>query len=374
MKNFCFSKKTRKFAFMEEELIISRLAKYEAYATKKYFYGYCRRAYNVFDHRYNLHNKTGMDFYSLAHEYYLHLMKHDFKPLTDKPRDVRLSTWMMRGFHFVVLDALKHYNREFDAHTVSDSSVMLDYMRANDYDESFLSNIVDAITHHYSNDRKMHEIAHMVFYEGYKQKEVGAQYGMTPSAVNQRVKRMMDEVVTPFVIENYGNGIYYGDLSARCSFVPSPCAAAPCEAVCDDAAIDICNDNNMKDNDMEKKRITPDFITSLKPGEIFVFGSNLAGIHAGGAARMAYEKFGAEWGNGAGLQGQSYAIPTMQGGIETIKPYVDEFIKFAREHKELHFFVTPIGCGIAGFEPEDIAPLFAEAKELDNVSLPEAFL
>ena len=125
---------------------------------------------------------------------------------------------------------------------------------------------------------------------------------------------------------------------------------------------------------MYNREYTPERITELKPNEIFVFGSNLAGIHAGGAARMAYEKFGAEWGNGAGLQGQSYAIPTMQGGIETIKPYVDEFIKFAREHKELHFFVTPIGCGIAGFEPEDIAPLFAEAKELDNVSLPEAFL
>ena len=71
-------------------------------------------------------------------------------------------------------------------------------------------------------------------------------------------------------------------------------------------------------------RITPDFITSLKENEIFVFGSNLRGMHGGGAARIAYQHFGAIYGQGVGLQGQSYAIPTMQGGTETIRPYVDE--------------------------------------------------
>ena len=88
---------------------------------------------------------------------------------------------------------------------------------------------------------------------------------------------------------------------------------------------------------------------------------------------MAYEKFGAIWGNGVGLQGQCYAIPTMQGGVETIRPYVDEFIAFAKEHKELTFLVTPIGCGIAGFKAEDIAPLFKEAIVEENIVLPESF-
>lgn len=115
---------------------------------------------------------------------------------------------------------------------------------------------------------------------------------------------------------------------------------------------------------------TPEFITHLEEGQIFVFGSNLAGRHGGGAARIAYERFGAVMGQGVGLQGQCYAIPTMQGGVDTIKPYVDEFILFAQQHPELTFLVTRIGCGIAGFRDEEIAPLFADAHLLPNVVLP----
>ena len=121
---------------------------------------------------------------------------------------------------------------------------------------------------------------------------------------------------------------------------------------------------------MSQKRTTPEFITELKPGEIFVFGSNLRGMHGGGAAYAAYRKFGAIMGQGVGLQGQSYAIPTMQGGVETIRPYVDEFIEFAKAHPELTFLVTRIGCGIAGFTDEEISPLFKKAHNIDNIVLP----
>ena len=121
---------------------------------------------------------------------------------------------------------------------------------------------------------------------------------------------------------------------------------------------------------MDQKRTTPKFITELQPGEIFVFGSNLKGMHGGGAAYIAYRKFGAIMGQGVGLQGQSYAIPTMQGGVETIRPYVDEFIGFAKEHQELTFLVTRIGCGIAGFTDEEIAPLFEQAHDVENIVLP----
>lgn len=124
---------------------------------------------------------------------------------------------------------------------------------------------------------------------------------------------------------------------------------------------------------MDIQRITPSFITNLQQNEIFVFGSNLQGNHAGGAARIARLHFGAEMGNGVGPQGQSYAIPTMQGGVETIKPYVDEFINYAIRHPEQHFLVTPIGCGIAGFTPSEIAPLFEKAQDVENISLPESF-
>ncbi len=126
-------------------------------------------------------------------------------------------------------------------------------------------------------------------------------------------------------------------------------------------------------NGIERPFHTPNAISSLKPDEVFVFGSNLQGRHGGGAARVAQMKFGAIWGQGVGLQGQSYAIPTMQGGVETIEPYVDQFITFAKEHTELFFYVTRIGCGIAGFKNQDIAPLFIDALTLENVCLPESF-
>ena len=125
---------------------------------------------------------------------------------------------------------------------------------------------------------------------------------------------------------------------------------------------------------MYNREYTPGMISALKDNEIFVFGSNLGGMHGGGAARAAYNRFGAVWGQGVGLQGQSYAIPTMQGGVETIKPYVDEFIAFAQAHPELKFLVTRIGCGIAGFRDEQIAPLFAAAIDQDNIILPREFV
>lgn len=120
-------------------------------------------------------------------------------------------------------------------------------------------------------------------------------------------------------------------------------------------------------------RITPEYITTLRPNEIFVFGSNLEGVHGGGAARMAYKLFGAEWGVGVGRTGQCYAIPTMQGGVETIQPYVDEFIRYAKRHPQLLFRVTRVGCGIAGFTNEQIAPLFRDAFLMENVSLPNGW-
>ena len=129
----------------------------------------------------------------------------------------------------------------------------------------------------------------------------------------------------------------------------------------------------MEYNGIERPASTPDFITELKPDEVFVFGSNLAGSHGGGAAYVAWRKFGAIMGQGVGLQGQSYGIPTMQGGVETIRPYVDEFITFAKAHPELYFYVTRIGCGIAGFRDEEIAPLFTAARGVSNICLPESF-
>lgn len=125
---------------------------------------------------------------------------------------------------------------------------------------------------------------------------------------------------------------------------------------------------------MDKRRVSPQWITTLADDEIFVFGSNLEGLHGGGAALLAYERFGAIWGQGTGLQGKSYGIPTMHGGIDVIAPYVDDFIAFAREHGELKFLVTEIGCGIAGFTVEEMAPLFKDAIDEENIYLPQRFI
>ena len=120
-------------------------------------------------------------------------------------------------------------------------------------------------------------------------------------------------------------------------------------------------------------RITPQYITTLNDGEIFVFGSNKEGMHGGGAARIAYEEFGAKWGEGIGMTGRCYAIPTMDGSIDLIQKHVDDFIAYAKSHPESTFLVTPIGCGIAGWKVSQIAPLFREATDLKNVTLPENF-
>ena len=350
--------------------ILRGLQSFDADVTKEYFYGYCRRAYRIYDHKYQLQSKVGLDFYSLAHEYYIHLMTHQFKPLLDKPRGMKLSTWMTRGFGFVVLDALKAYNKEFEHQAIEASDAVWEYVRSTDREEGMMYQVADAVAAHY-NDRIMQELAYEFFVLGYKQNEISKQLGLTPSAINQRYKRMMEEVVTPFIIENYGQGLYAGKMTVCKDFAHVDACIAPSRAPMSDMLEECFMPQEL--TYMEKTRVTPPFMTSLKENEIFVFGSNLHGIHAGGAARMAHAKFGAVMGNGVGLQGQSYAIPTMQGGVETIKPYVNDFLTFASQHPELHFFVTPIGCGIAGFEPDDIAPLFEAAEEIENVSLPEEF-
>lgn len=117
-------------------------------------------------------------------------------------------------------------------------------------------------------------------------------------------------------------------------------------------------------------------ITELEPNQIFVFGSNLAGIHGAGAAKIAHEKFDAEWGIGEGIIGRCYAIPTKDHNIETrslidINKSVGIFLNYATAHPEFEFLVTAIGCGLAGYEPWQIAPLFA--MHPSNVILPGEF-
>lgn len=120
------------------------------------------------------------------------------------------------------------------------------------------------------------------------------------------------------------------------------------------------------------RRIASDRISDLGANEIFVFGSNIQGAHGGGAAWYAHKKFGAEWGVGEGLTGRTYALPTMEGDA-SLKKAVEHFIACAKAHPELTFLVTAVGCGIAGYTPGEVAPLFREATALANVYLPQVF-
>lgn len=127
-----------------------------------------------------------------------------------------------------------------------------------------------------------------------------------------------------------------------------------------------------------ENRVTPDNITKLNTNEIFVFGSNLSGRHGKGAAKQALT-WGAKWGQAAGLQGKTYGIPTKDASIRRtlsiveIKPFVDDFIKFAKNNQNLIFLVTEIGCGLAGLKPKDVAPLFNECVNIENIYLPGRF-
>ena len=126
------------------------------------------------------------------------------------------------------------------------------------------------------------------------------------------------------------------------------------------------------------ERITPETIINLTENQIFVFGSNLSGRHGKGAAKTALG-WGAKWGQAKGLQGRTYGIPTKDASIrrtlsiEEIKPFVDEFIQFAKDNQGLVFLVTEIGCGLAGLKPKEVAPLFKEAIDVLNIYLPSRF-
>lgn len=130
---------------------------------------------------------------------------------------------------------------------------------------------------------------------------------------------------------------------------------------------------------IDASRVTPENIQVLQENEIFVFGSNLSGAHGAGAAKQAKLSFGAIYGQAEGLQGSSYAIPTKTERaaatmeLKDIAPYVERFTKFAKENPDKVFLVTEIGCGLAGLTPEQVAPMFKDCKDIENVTLPERF-
>lgn len=351
---------------MTDEEIIQGLKRGDEDITRRYFYGILRIAYRVYDQRYQLSRKTDMDFYSLAHDYYMRLLMGDWQQLEARREGVSLRTWLTGGFRFLIMDRLKTY------HPVGNDLGELRFDVPDDhFAEDVRQMLEEAIDRLFWGDRSSQAILRMILIAGFKSKDVALQLGVSPSAVSQRYRRMMDNVIIPYFKHNYES-----ELLSTSSVVFSIVKDSSCDFQSKSFSPSTPQTPYSTTNHrtrMNLRRITPDFIKQLGDNEIFVFGSNLAGMHGGGAAYIAFKQFGARIGQGVGLQGQSYAIPTMQGGVETIAPYVDEFIAFARQHPELHFLVTRIGCGIAGFDAEDIAPLFAKARNVENISLPKDF-
>lgn len=367
-------------AKLTDDEILEGFRNADEHIVKEYFYGYCRVAYYIYDRRYDLQYKPGMDFYSLAHEYYLALIKHDFRQLEDRKPSMSLKTWMVNGFRFLVLDKLKGLKKEQLKESLEErmGNTRLKFdVHDDEFAEEFRNTIDEICRTYYGRDSRNSIILQMLFVEGFKGKEIAAQLGISQPAVTERYNRMMHDVVVPyfkryFVTNKYGLPTRYEKfMEDECSYSmarPSVGAKMPRPSV------GANRDFILRDMDKKKKgRVTPEWIDDLQENQVFVFGSNLAGMHGGGAARVARLRFGAVMGKGVGIQGRSYAIPTMQGGTETIRPYVNDFIAYAKEHPELTFLVTPIGCGIAGFEPEDIAPLFEEASNVENIWLPKSF-
>ena len=344
---------------LSDKEILSGFRKGNAEIIRDYFYGYCEVGYNIFDQRYQLREKQNLDFMSLAHQYAIFLMEHDWKPLEDHSPNITLKTWLINGFRYIVLDALKWYKKEYGSVTFED------YLRSFDVTSDLrlqFNRMVEDVCDHVPMGRDERLIIHMMLLRGFKGKEVAAEMGVTPAAISQKYKKLKDDIIVPYFRQNFDMDL---DMPEVFEVYGEPMA--------EEAAMPPMGMESIKlymPEDMEQKRTTPEHITSLQPNEIFVFGSNLRGMHGGGAAYVALRKFGAIMGQGVGLQGQSYAIPTMQGGVETIKPYVDEFIQFAKEHPNLTFLVTRIGCGIAGFTDEEISPLFEKAHDVENIVLP----
>ena len=371
---------------LSDEAIINGFRKGDAVIIREYFYEWCRAGYYIFDQRYELSKKENLDFMSLAHQYAIHLMEHDWKPLEDHSPEVSLKSWLIGGFRYVVLDALKWYRREYGSITFED------YLRTFDVTSDLrlqFNRMVEDVCDHAPLNRQERLIIDMLLLRGFKGKEIAVELGMTPSAISQKYKKLKEDIIIPYFKKNFdmdldmpevmderlregeqGSGMRA--ILSREATMAEPSMPAPMSGAMPDMFEPMVYEDMdfIKEENMEKKRTTPEFITSLEPNEIFVFGSNLKGMHGGGAAYIAYRKFGAIMGQGVGLQGQSYAIPTMQGGVETIRPYVDEFIQFAKQHPELTFLVTRIGCGIAGFTDEEISPLFKQAHGVENIVLP----
>ena len=168
---------------LSDKEILSGFRKGNADIIRDYFYGYCEVGYNIFDQRYQLRGKQNLDFMSLAHQYAIFLMEHDWKTLEDHSPNISLKTWLINGFRYVVLDALKWYKKEYGSITFED------YLRSFDVTSDLrlqFNRMVEDVCDHVPMGRDERLIIHMMLLRGFKGKEVAAQMGLTPAAISQK--------------------------------------------------------------------------------------------------------------------------------------------------------------------------------------------
>lgn len=191
---------------LTDEEIIEGLRNRDPQITRDYFYGVCRIAYHIYNKHYGLEWKMGLDFYSIAHEYYLSLDKHNFRQLEDRKPGMTLKTWMINGFRFVLLDRLKDYNKEQCLQSFEErmekASLRFD-VPDNNFSEDFRNTVSEICSDVLGRDHRSSIILQMMLIEGFKGKEVAAQLGITPSAVTQKYHRLMEEVVIPYFKHYY---------------------------------------------------------------------------------------------------------------------------------------------------------------------------
>lgn len=341
---------------LTENEILTGFREGDSDVIRRYFYDYLEAGYRYFDRKYQLREKENLDFMSLAHQYALYLLERDWKPLEEHSPDVTFRSWLIGGFRYVVLDALKWYKKEYGNITFED--YICTFNVANGLRLQF-NKLVEDVCEHWNLSPQERKIIDLILVKGYKGKEVAEMMGLTPSAVSQRYSRLREKLIVPYFRMYFDMDL---ELAAEEELLHYQIA---------DMAYD-ASSNQMPMYEMEmpsSKRFAPE----RRPDEIFVFGSNLKGLHFGADAQTALRSYGAVWGQGVGLQGKSYAIPVMQGGVGTIRPYVDDFISFAKAHPRQTFRVSRIGCDLAGFTDSDIAPLFIPAHGMSNIILPHGW-
>ena len=388
---------------LTDAALLEGLMQHDERITRDFFYDTCQMAYHIYNKEYQMAHLPGMDFYTLAHEYYLSLEVHHWRPLTDRPPQTSLRNWMIGGFRYVILDRFKQQTHEFNIDSLdfsvsTDGKAPWDAIAADDYQQRVRNMLNEIISTHFAQDRYSQSILYGILVAGYKAKEVALDLGITPSAVSQRYRRLMDEVVKPYFRNYYDTsteGIYALPVCDECDMANmAPNLESPSLPPTSIRSLAPHTMERRSTNPFQREmkgyfaptpspslRITPHTTSEelraymdANPEAILIFGSNIYGLHLGGIARMAAQYYGAKEGIGRGLQGRSYAIPTMQGGVDSIAPHVNEFIAYAAAHPRHSFVVTRIGCGVAGFTPEEIGPLFREARSLRNVLLPEDFV